>query len=275
MTEGNISFEALSGFDMSVRYVDGVVEPARALGPHTHAECEIYIHLGGDVSFMVEDRLYPIKYGNVVITRPNEYHHCIYHKTTTHRHIWILFSGTGNEKILEMFFKRKKGSGNLLSLTADETLEITALCEKLCKTPKSETEKYFLFFKMLCIMESAEEITKERTVIQNEVSAALRNIHKNYAEKLTVKSLAENAHISISTLERRFTEALGTTPSKYIKSVRLENAARLLAMQSSVTEAAEKSGFSDVSAMIELFKKRYGETPLQYKRRRLKEEKQR
>ena len=46
---------------------------------HIHNECEIYINLSGDVSFVVENKVYPIVPGSIIITRPGEYHHCVYH----------------------------------------------------------------------------------------------------------------------------------------------------------------------------------------------------
>ncbi len=266
MTDGNIDFGGLGRFNMKLRYIDGIVEPEEAIGQHTHSECEIYIHLDGDVSFMVENRIYPVQYGDVIITKPYEYHHCIYHRTTKHRHFWILFSGVDNEHLLDLFFERKKGTGNLLHLSAEETLRLTKICERLCRDTLSEIEKYCCFFEMLRALEGAESLTKERIVNKNDIAAVLETIHRNYAEKLTVKMLAKEAHISVSTLERWFFDNLGTTPFGYIKKVRLENAARMLSEQFSVTESAELSGFSDVSAMITLFKKQYGVTPHKYKK---------
>ena len=75
--------------------------------------------------------------------------------------------------------------------------------------------------------------------------------------------------MSVSTLERWFIQHLNMTPSQYIRKLRLENVARMLAENSSVTDAAAKSGFTDVSAMIVQFKRHYGMTPLQYKKQRL------
>ena len=132
--EEHIAFDELYAFDMSVHYVeDAVGEPNCLEGHHIHGECEIYIHLSGDVSFMVEDQIYPIQYGNVVITRPYEYHHCIYHSKTKHRHFWILFSGENNEKLLELFFGRRKGIGNLLTLNSETIQELTELFFSLCQ----------------------------------------------------------------------------------------------------------------------------------------------
>lgn len=267
MKEGKLSFEDLFGFNMTVRYVDGIVEPNCAIGQHTHEECEIYIHLDGDVSFMVEDCLYPVQYGNVVLTRPYEYHHCIYHKTTEHRHFWILFSGDGNEKLLDLFFRREKGEGNLLRLSGEKMLELIKICETLSGSVTSSVERYCCFFKMLELLEHAEVIGKERGGYCSDIASVLETVQRNFSDRLTVKMLADEAHVSVSTLERWFGENLGMTPTAYVKKVRLECAARLLREQNSVTEAAGKSGFSDVSAMIALFKKQYGVTPLSYKKR--------
>lgn len=269
MESGTIAFEPISGFDMSVRYVEGeVMAPDSALGNHAHAQCEIYVHLGGDVSFMVEDQLYPIQYGNIVITRPYEYHHCIYHSTTKHSHFWILFSGKESERVLDIFFRRQKGSRNLFKLNNEQTGELIDLCHALRQQPKSEVENYFCFFNLLRLLELAEEVGDDRQGAQNEMASVLRTIHRNYASPLSVRSLAKDAHISVSTLERWFSENFDMTPSEYIRKIRLSNAARLLSEQSSVTEAAEQSGFSDVSAMITLFKERYGMTPLKYKKQK-------
>lgn len=265
--EGQITFDGLHSFDMRVRYVEDVVGiPDRLEGNHIHGECEIYVHLSGDVSFMVEDQLYPIQYGNVVITRPYEYHHCIYHTKTRHRHFWILFSGADNEKLLDLFFERRKGDGNLLTLENESMQELVELCFSLCRQPQGEVEKYFYFFKLLRLLEQAEMSGAESVESKQEMSSVLSAIHRRYGEPLSVRELAEGAHISISTMERWFAEHLHTTPSAYIRRIRLANAARLLSEQYSVTETAELCGFSDVSAMIGMFKKQYGVTPLRYKK---------
>lgn len=263
--EGRIAFEGLQAFDMNIRYVeDAVGVPDRLSEHHIHGECEIYIHLSGDVSFMVEDQLYPVQYGNVVITRPYEYHHCIYHTKTKHRHFWILFSGESNQHLLEMFFGRRKGSGNLLALEPEKVQELTELCFSLCQSQQGAVEKYFGFFKMLRLLEQAEVSDENGVESKHEMASVLSTIHRQYAEKLSIRELAAESHISISTLERWFEENLHMTPSAYIRKIRLANAARLLSDQRSVTEAAEGCGFSDVSAFITAFKKNYGMTPLQY-----------
>ena len=53
---------------------------------HLHDCCEVYVNLSGDVSFAIGSHVYPVAPGDVIITRPNELHHCIYHSDCRHGH---------------------------------------------------------------------------------------------------------------------------------------------------------------------------------------------
>lgn len=57
---------------------------------------------------MVEDQIYSVSAGSVIITRPYEYHHCIYHSNERHRHYLVLFSADNNEKILDIFLTERQ-----------------------------------------------------------------------------------------------------------------------------------------------------------------------
>lgn len=232
---------------------------------HIHNECEIYIHLSGDVSFMVEDTIYPVSRGSIIITRPNEYHHCIYNSDKKHEHFWILFSSSGNEEWLKLFFERDAGRNNLLFLNAAELEECIDLCHELRNGDCSDSiGNYFKFFKLLKLLESADT-----PVFKNEfpkdLSLVLSFVGQNFMQPITVKDIAEVAHMSVNTLERKFLKSLKTTPNFYLREKRLANAVKLLSKGESVTDSCLKSGFSDCSGFINLFKKRYGVTPLKYK----------
>jgi len=227
--------------------------------------CEIYINLSGDVSFMVENRLYPVSYGNIIITRPFEYHHCIYHSDKVHKHFWILFSASGNEEFLDVFFNRKLGEGNFLSLPIEETEELISLCHELTEKTDDSMQRYYKFFKLLTLLKSAESISASGTYSQ-EISTAINYINANLSSSISIKEVAKRACVSVNTLERHFQKTLNVSPNSYIKKKRLAYAAKLLASGCSVAEASENSGFSDYSSFIALFKKTYGLTPYKYKR---------
>ena len=112
MKRTKFTMPPMSQVDFSLSYVD--LPPSVALNhdtTHIHRECEIYLNLSGEVSFEVENRIYPVSPGTVILTRPYEYHHCICHSDVPHRHYWITFSAQETEDYLSLFFRREKFAG--------------------------------------------------------------------------------------------------------------------------------------------------------------------
>jgi len=80
--------------------------------------------------------------------------------------------------------------------------------------------------------------------------------------ELSVEKLAATAHISTTYFRRLFSLKYGTTPVKYINSLRLAHAERLLAEgRHSVEEVAYLSGFNDAKYFSRQIKKQYGVPP--------------
>lgn len=251
-------------------YIASADEPSPkriAMDSHVHDRCEIYINLSGDVSFMVEGRLYPIERGDVIVTRPYEYHHCILHGETRHDHICIWFSPKENETLLEPFFSRNIGEKNLISLTANEKERLLLLAHSFIEN-ESILKKHVAFFSILELL-SETEVAHPTVDLPDDVRRTMSYVEQNLAEPLTVESLAARALVTVNTLERHFKTHLGLSPYAYLQSCRLTHAASLLEGGRSVTDAAEESGFSDYSHFIALFKKRYGITPYQWKKESL------
>ncbi len=267
MESNIIYFDKLGPFDFNIKYSEtaaGLSE--NEFEHHIHATCEIYINISGDVSFMVENTIYPIRSGSIIITRPYEHHHCIYHSNAPHKHFWILFSADRNEELFPIFYNRKKGEKNLLISSPEELASLCALCQKLINPPNSTIESYYNFFKLLNMINNTQIPHTLKKDYPQDVDFAISYINTNFMEPLLISDLAERSHVSINTLERHFHNYIGLSPSAYIRQKRLSQAANLLHKGSAVTEACEQSGFSDYSNFIALFRKTYGMTPHKYKK---------
>jgi len=264
----NIHCGGLSPFDITVSYgeLDGFSSMNTDYS-HVHNECEVYIAITGKVSFMVENRIYPVFPGSVVITRPYEYHHCICHTNDTHTHYCIWFPAENNEKLLEIFFNRELGENNLLTLPADKQKAFFSVCNDLMHNSDTEFSKNYNFMRFMHYLNSAETTDIRSNLYPHDVYKTLNYINTKFTEQISIAELAKEAHVSLSSLERHFYDALRMTPSVYLKNKRLSNAAEMLYNGSSVTDACYKSGFSDQSKFITLFKRNYGFTPLQYKKK--------
>lgn len=261
-------FAGLAPFRFGIQYVEtDAQEVHEGFDAHTHEEYEIYINLGGDVEFMVENRIYPIRPGSVIITRPSEFHHCIYRsKTAVHKHFWILFSGPGDEKLLRRFTAREAGCENLIELSGDELTRVKDVCMMMLEEGVSEAERYRCFFELLTHIERGGSHQRE-IVLSADVRTALEYMEENIAYPITMAEIADAAHVSLNTLERHFFAAIHATPSEFLKQRRLALAQTLLRTGLSVQEAAQQSGFSDCSHFIALFRRAHGMTPLQFKKK--------
>jgi len=85
----------------------------------------------------------------------------------------------------------------------------------------------------------------------------------------SVARLATRLGVSRRKLERHFSEALGMTPLKASRAVRLAKAKQLLAdPDRSVTRVAEETGFCDASHLVRAFRETEGVTPDAWRRAR-------
>lgn len=92
------------------------------------------------------------------------------------------------------------------------------------------------------------------------VLGALALIHNNKGN-IRIRELAEQLHISQSPLEKRFRQAVGTSPKKFASIVRFKNAIQLSKSINSVTKLGYEAGFYDQAHFIKEFKNFTGDTP--------------
>lgn len=266
VNKGVCTLPAMGQTELSVSYVRiPGLSPLNHDELHVHGECEIYINLQGDVSFEVENRIYPVRRGSVIITRPYEYHHCICHTDALHEHYWITFSVTEQEAGLPVFYHREKGVGNLIELDDADLRQACTLLEKIQAQKGQPLRQRIGFLQLLALLEDAEGGVPER-LLPETVEKALAYMEEHLAEDITAGELAKHSNVSINTLERHFQQALGVTPMTQLRKKRLVASMAMLRKGASVTKAALDSGFADDSGYIRYFRKTFGMTPLTYKR---------
>ena len=92
-------------------------------------------------------------------------------------------------------------------------------------------------------------------------------IDKNYARPITLQTLAAEAGMSVTHFRRRFTGILHITPARYLATIRVNAAIKLLtSTHMLLTEIAHACGFYDQSHFIRTFKRLRRQTPAQYRR---------
>lgn len=106
------------------------------------------------------------------------------------------------------------------------------------------------------------------------VSMILREIHARYSSPLTVIALAKQININKTTIEIGFREVMGTSINNYLINYRLLCASKLLATTDlSATEIGKQCGYQNPTFFSRQFKARIGTTPLEYRKRIVRERK--
>lgn len=258
-----IDFKRVNNFNFIAYYSDhsDALEQPQL---HNHDMCEIYLHISGDTTFVIENSIYPVSYGDIIITRPHENHHAIFHTENRRRHYCVFFSSKENEYLFDIFFNRGLGKDNLIVAEPKVKGEIINYCDTLINRKLSELDELLIFLKLINAISISKKENSTSKEMHSVIATCIDYIAKNISQSIPVTRLAELNHISIVTLERIFKEHIGITPSKYILNQRLSLAESLLREGNTVSETTAKCGFSDDSTFIQTFKRTFGMTPLKY-----------
>jgi len=94
------------------------------------------------------------------------------------------------------------------------------------------------------------------------IGRALRRIHGNYAEPLTLGHLAGEAGMSLPTFHTHFKAITQTSPMQYLKSTRLHQARLLMVRQGLSAETASRAvGYTSASQFSREFRRLFGRAP--------------
>ena len=120
-----------------------------------------------------------------------------------------------------------------------------------------------LAYALLCELADADSAAPALPPL---VQAAIEDIRANYAGLYGVEELSERLGVSKSHLVRTFTAAVGVPPGKYLTTVRIEAAQRLLLHREYTLDVvASLCGFSGANYLCRVFKKETGQSPAQWR----------
>jgi len=89
-------------------------------------------------------------------------------------------------------------------------------------------------------------------------------IDTNYAERIDLTNIADEAFFSKFHFIRLFTKIYGRTPHQYVTKVRIDRAMELLRTNTAVSETCYAVGFDSLSSFSGLFKRLVGISPSVY-----------
>lgn len=123
--------------------------------------------------------------------------------------------------------------------------------------------------------ENYQRLEKLQSVRQSTRLELLRRLEQgrsylldHWNEEVPLAEVAQVAQLSPYHFHRRWREAFGETPRQFVERLRIEYACQMLReARFNITEIALRCGFSDLAAFSNVFKKRRGKSPKQWRSR--------
>jgi transcriptional regulator GlxA family with amidase domain len=100
------------------------------------------------------------------------------------------------------------------------------------------------------------------------ISGAQEWLHQNFHQSLPLEALARRVGMSLRNFVRRFKQATGDSPLRYLQKLRIAGAKRLLeGDHRTVQEISDAVGYQDAAFFRSLFERHTGVSPSAYRRR--------
>lgn len=240
---------------------------------HFHEELEIYYLKQGEVAYFVDEAVYNISEGDVIIMPPT-----VIHKTVDTRHL-------PRHRILidlpKMFCEQMREMGfefwdSVSVIHTNQTERINQIFLDLLAEQAGERNPTLvtaLVCELLILLRRKKE-SKESVVSDNayskQISAIIAYINQEYATDLTLEDISKRFFLNPSHLSRLFKKCTGMTFSDYLRKYRIKKAIELMEdSEKNITGIALAVGFNSTNHFCKTFRTLVNESPLKYKKQHL------
>lgn len=249
--------------------------------PHYHAAYEIYLLLNGERIYFINDQVFTVRKGDMIIINPHDLHRTFSTDMEEFERILINFTSEFIQPTIEkediLLLPFSQGS-RLVRFPVDEQPAVEQLLWDMlteCRQEKEGTDTYLrsllaqLLVKIYRInLQATQEPTGSVHPMHQKISEIASYLNRNYSQNVTLAQVAKQFYISPSYLSRSFNKVTGFHLHEFVQIIRVREAQRLLReTRDKVLCIAETVGFEHISHFNKTFKKITGMSPLQYRKR--------
>ncbi len=251
---------------------EGIVQPFPS---HFHEHYVIGFVEKGERVLSCMGREYAIEEGSIVLFNPGESHACVQSDEGTFDYRGFNIPKEVMLDLAEEVTGKKSVPGRkreLIGLSENVIVDEEAACNLR------------LLHEM--VMKGTGELGKEETLLlliehlirnygqpfescipdcRQEIEKACKYMERHFTERLYLDQICSCVGLSKSTLLRAFTKEKGVTPYRYLETIRINEAKRLLSEGIPPVEAAIRTGFSDQSHFTNYFNQFIGLAPGTYR----------
>lgn len=245
---------------------------------HSHDFYEIYCFIGGSVDYIVEDGLYRLQMGDILLIPPNYLHqpNIKDEKLEYSRLVlWIspkyLKHISSKTSDLSTCFQKARENGAYLIRNSVLAEKVVGELVSVIENQKSNAfgsdllaENHIRTALALLGAHYLKNPTTRHAEQSKIVSKAIEYISGHLNEQITLDRLAEVVFAGKFHFAHLFKEETGISPHSYILKKRLILSKELIEQGHPITEVYQKCGFADYTHFFRAFKKEFGLTPKQF-----------
>lgn len=256
-----------------------------------HERLELFLPLDGPVKFRMGEQTVALERGDLLVVDNLKVHHVVDFPGFDTRVIVISFqpefvytlgSPTGDYTFLLPFYSQVERRPHVLRPGDGAAAAAHEALTQLLAVYFSKDERRFVqagskafllgLLYQLARQFRASDVLKWEFMRQQQRSLRLKklfdHIETHYAEKLSVGAAAKMVAMSPAVFMKAFKQVAGMTLVNYLNHVRLARAARLLReTDHTVAEISNDVGFADQSYFDRRFKRGFGQSPREFRRR--------
>lgn len=247
----------------------------RTIEFHAHDFLELYLFLDGSVTYYIEDQVYDLCPGDLLIIPPGRMHRpVIANERAAYERmvLWVeldyiarIDSAAGE---LQAALRGIGANGYRVPLRGDDLIFAASLFRRIVKMERGgvfTSSAIRLYLKDA--FEAYSLVEKEARGETAVIPQVIRYLTEHFREPLRLDDLAARFFISKSYLNRHFKAYTNSTVYAYLMALRITHARRMLREGATAAEAGRECGFSDYSTFYKAFKAQTGITPQEFKAR--------
>lgn len=247
---------------------------------HRHHCLELNFCLGGNGRYVIGDKEYPIRAGDLFIINDLEYHQAINLSGDLELLVIVftpdmILKESEDYDLIRTFYEWKRGfqhrlpqmeqAGALMAEMETEFEDREAGYRLILKA--SLLKLLALLYRGFAQTESSAEQVRAFQNTYKDLAPALFYIDTHLGEPIRLAQLAKEVSLHPNYFSTLFSSLMGMTVSEYILRHRLRRAAGLLASsEKSVLSVAQECGFNNVSYFNRVFRRHFSLTPTEYRR---------
>lgn len=213
---------------------------------------------------------YHVKSGSVMIVFPNEWHSYCPDKSTGWKEYFIGAKGPVLDEIMNAGFLTPENP--VLSIGLSEKLvSLYREALQIANDGRPSGQQYLsgILMHILGYVLSASKTPEVKLdEMTHKIEMAKIYINEQACSDIDLAKLPETLMMSYSSFRKMFKQVVGMPPGRYIQEARLREACRMLTnTNASVKYVSNTTRFKSVTLFNCIFKKRIGQTPLEYRRK--------